>query len=500
MNTVSLLDQLPSLSRLVAREVMTMTQLRFVSCIFVLSGFSILGCASSSSNGERDSGGGAHEMSNGGTGTGSNTNDGGTSTTSTKVTPTGGSTSSVSKPYVEPIETISLNELPTDVPRISLEVSASELEKLEADPYDSPKVIGSFKDGANVSYNPVDVSYRGAYALQSLILYGNGQRNWKVKFAKDKKYRSRREWNFSFQQHIREKLTYDLMRFAGVKVPSARHVKLTVNGVVSGVYLEYEDPDNKDWLMDKFGDDSGDLFKAGYDIPDMPKYFATLEYLGENDSEYDLHYRKMTNNDDPTKAADFSSLRAFLLGLNESDDESIEGFLRKNFDTDRFLSYLVVFNFVSHWDSYPQRPKNFWLYQVPALGRWVFIPWDMDATFQPDKGYLDPMGTDVSVFYQFDEFVDYKGRHPEEGTARPLILRMMRVPSYRAAYVARYREALQSYLKEDYLVSRVNALTGLIENEINDADREDFDSNVADVKRFIQERVKNVTSELATIP
>jgi spore coat protein CotH len=498
--TVSFLHQLASLGRLVAREVNTMTRLRFVGCVLVLSGFSMLACASGGSHGEREGGGGTYETSNGGTGNGLGSSNGGTSTGGAVTTSPGGSTSHVTKPYVEPVETISLDELPSDVPKVTLEVAASELSKLEADPYDSPKVIGAFKDGASVSFDPVDVSYRGAYALQSLILYGNGQRNWKVKFAKDKKYRSRREWNFNFQPHIREKLTYDLMRFAGVKVPSARHVRLTVNGDVSGVYLEYEDPDNKDWLMDKFGDDSGDLFKAGYDVPDKVPYFATLEYLGENDADYDFHYRKMTNNDEPTKAADFSSLRALLLGLNQTDNESFEAFLKGNFDTERFLSYLVVSNFVSHWDSYPQRPKNFWLYQVPALGRWVFIPWDMDATFQPDKGYLDPMGTDASVFYQFDEFVEYKGRLPEEGTARPLIIRMMRVPSYRAAYVARYREALQSFFAEDYLISRVDALTALIKNEISDVDREDFDADVADVKRFIQQRIKNVTRELATIP
>lgn len=474
-----------------------MTWARFGSSLGLFLLFSASACSDDGS--ERSSGsGGATGSYVGGATNGSGVIGGYTSVGGASSI-VGGATSTATA-YVEPVETIDLNELPTSVPRVSLEVADSALAQLEAEPFDGPNVTGAFIDASSVRYEPVEVNYRGAYALQSLIRYGEGHRNWKVKFAKDKKYRGKREWNYNFEQHVRQKLTYDLMRFAGVKVPSARHVRLTVNSGVTGAYLEFEDPDNKDWLAEKFGDDSGDLYKAAYDIPNETPYFATLEYLGDNDSDYEKHYRKMTNNDEPTKAFDFSSLRAFLRDLNQTNDSEFEAFLRQRFDIDKFISYLVVGNFVSHWDSYPERPKNFWLYQVLAANRWVFVPWDMDATFQTAKGFLNPMGTDASVFYQFDGFEDYEGRQPEEGTARPLVTKMMRVPAFRAAYVARYREALQTFLATDYLLSRVDALATLIEGEIPNADREGFDDDVADVRRFIQERARNVTAELATVP
>jgi spore coat protein H len=402
--------------------------------------------------------------------------------------------------YTEPVENVDLDELPPDVPKVALEVSANAIATLDANPYDADDVNGAFTDASQIRYEPVDVNYRGAYALQTLMRYGHSQRNWKIKFAKERKYRQRREWNYTYEPHLREKLAYDLMRFAGVKVPSARHVQLSVNGTVSGTYLEYEDPDNKSWLSDKFGDDSGDLFKAAYDIPGETQYFATFEYLGDSDADYELHYRKMTNNDDSAKASDFSSLRVFLAGLNQTEGGGVEAYLRKNFDTDKFISYLVVANFVSNWDSYPQRPKNFWLYYVPAARRWVFIPWDMDGTFQPTMGYLDAMGTTASIFCQFDKFEDYEGRSAEEGTARPLVTRMMAIPSFRAAYVARYRQALGSFLDENYLSQRVKALAAVVEKEIPETEKEDFNSSVVDIQQFIQKRSANVKAELEKVP
>jgi spore coat protein CotH len=411
----------------------------------------------------------------------------------------GNSMTSTATPYVEPKEAIDLDAVPAEVPQVKIEVPSSELEKLEADPYDAQDVFGAFLQGSE-RFDPVDINFRGAYALQTLIRSGRSQRNWKVKFAKEHKYEGRREWNFNYETHVRQKLAYDLMRFAGVKVPSAAHVRLAVNGGGPSVYLQYEDPDNKDFLAEKFGDDSGDLFKAAYDVPNEPRYFATLEYLGDSDADYEMHYRKMTNNDDPAKATDFSSLRGFLKGLNQTSEIEFEQFLRRNFDTDKFIAYLVVANFMSHWDSYPQRPKNFWLYQIPAAKKWVFIPWDMDATFQTQKWTLNPMGTDASIFYQFDGFEEYAGRLPEEGTVRPLVTRMMRSQSFRSTYVARYREALGSYLDEAYLLTRVDKLAALIQGYVGTGERKDFDAALADTKSFIEQRTLSVRAELAALP
>lgn len=412
----------------------------------------------------------------------------------------GGTTAAGRQGYSEPTESLDPNAAPSPIVTVDLEVASDAIQTLDADPFDGPDLIGAFVDDGATRYDPIDVNYRGAYALQTLIRYRAIQRNWKLKFAKDHQYRSRREWNYNYEPNIRQRLTYWLMRLADVKVPSARHVVLRVNGATHGLYLEYEDPDNKSWLQDKFGDDSGDLFKAAYDIPGETAYFATLEVLGQNDSDYEMHYRKKTNNDDPIKATDFSSLRVFIKNLNESPDGEFETFLRGNFNVDRFISYLVVANFVSHWDSLPQRPKNFWLYQVPATGKWQFIPWDMDATFQPVKFTLNPMGTTASVFYQFDAFEEYRGRQAAEGTARPLITRTMKVPAFRSAYIARYREALSTFLARDYLLSQIATLTAIATAAAQPDEIDLLSEAQLEMEQFVNERIESVTAELATQP
>jgi spore coat protein CotH len=448
-----------------------------------------------------DSTSAATDSARGGASTGGDNSRGGAGSTTSGASahPTGGTATSTSH-YVEPVETIDLNATPTPIATVNLEIADTVIPQLDANPYHAQDAAGAFIDGNAVRYDPIDVNYRGAYALNTLIADGARQRNWKLKFTKAQPYQGRREWNFNYEPHIRQRLAYWLMHLAGVKVPAARHVALRVNAQNHGLFLEYEDPDNKTWLMDKFGDDTGDLFKAAYDVPKETPYFATLEVLGDTDADYAMHYRKMTNNDDPAKATDFSSLRAFIAKLNQTPDAEFETFLRQNFDVERFISYLVVGNFISHWDSLPERPKNFWLYQVPATGKWAFIPWDMDATFQSGKFNLNPMGTDASIFYQFDSFVEYRGRVAGEGTARPLITRTMKVPAFRAAYVARYREATASLLAKDYLLSQITRLCDMLKGAAQPDELQQLADAQSDMEQFVNKRSASVSAELAKQP
>jgi spore coat protein H len=323
---------------------------------------------------------------------------------------------------------------------------------------------------------------------------GNPQRNWKVKFSKEQMYRSRREWNLNYEPHLRQKLTYDLMKFAGVRCAEARHVLLLVNGEPHGLYLEYEDPDSKDFLEDRFGDRSGDLYKAATDLPGQTPYFATTEYLGDLDEDYFFHWQKKTNND--LLPDDYSKLRAFLGALNGTADADMEAFLSANFDVEKFIRFLAVGNFVSHWDGLPQRPKNYWLYNVPAAGRWVFIPWDLDATFEVETYGLNPMGTGASVFYQLDAHQGYQMSRGE-GTERPLVRRMLRIPAIRARYVQNYKAALGSYLSESYLLARIDALESLLEEHASSGDRETLNESSDTMRHFVSERFERVSEELS---
>ncbi|MGC4070310.1 MAG: hypothetical protein QM784_37735 [Polyangiaceae bacterium] len=76
----------------------------------------------------------------------------------------------------------------------------------------------------------------------------------------------------------------------------------------------------------------------------------------------------------------------------------------------------------------------------------------------------------------------------------------MRIPAFRSAYVARYRSAMETFLEETYLTSRVDALAGVIDDYVGIGEKKDFDGALSDMKSFIHQRTANVKSELATLP
>jgi spore coat protein CotH len=288
------------------------------------------------------------------------------------------------------------------------------------------------------------------------------------------------------------------MKDAGVRVPQADHVLLQVNGETQGVYLRFTDIDSKGWVHDAFGSDRGDLFKAAYDIPDEPAYFATLETLGSNDEDYFLHYNKKLNNNDAA-ATDFSTLRAFIAALNETDDANFESWLSSNFDTERFISYLVVASFICNWDSYPYRPKNYWMYQHPDTLVWSFVPWDLDATFQPYPVGNYPLSTSASIFQEFDEFEGLSSAVNAEGSERPLVRRMMSQAVFREAYVARYRELTDGILAESSLKARAQETQERLTGYAPTDEQEDLIENYANVVEFIERCSEAVASELSSL-
>ena len=395
--------------------------------------------------------------------------------------------------YVDTDEHLDSDAVPANVPKVEIEIDDAGKAQLESDPFNGPKVPGGFIDASGRHYE-VELNYRGAYALERLIDSGKMQRNWKVKFPKTDKYRNRREWNFNYEPSVRQKLAYDLLKFAGVKMPSPRHVRLIVNGEPQGVYLEWEDPDSKDWLWDRFGDDEGDLYKAAYDVPDEPKYFADMTYLGDADEDYFLHYRKKTNND--RLPDDYSILRGFLYDLNYTADDEFVDWMQASFNWESFITYLAVSNFMSNWDGYPQRPKNFWLYNNPTTDKWTFIPWDLDATFELYMDGLNQMGTDASIFYQFDEFEPYELQEGESED-RPLVRRMMAYPKFRDAYIARYKELMSGVLDADYIKDRATRLTELVVGVAGDEDKYTAQDAEGEILEFAARRFENVQGQLS---
>jgi hypothetical protein len=383
--------------------------------------------------------------------------------------------------------------LPSDVPTLNIELDAAAMQRLDEDPFAAPDERGVFVDEHGVAHE-VDLNYRGAYALLN-VMNGYGLRNWKVKFDADDPYLGRREWNLNYEPHFIQKLAMDLMRFAGVPVPGSQHVILELNGEYQGIYLRYEDPDDKRWLWDQFGHDDGDLYKAAFDIPYEPQCFADLTVLGDADEDYFCHYSKKTNN--TVAPDDYAVLRTFIAELDELPEDELATWFAARFDLETFRSYLVVSNFIANWDAYPQRPKNFWLYEDLRADRMAFVPWDLDLAFNPyaDSTY-NQMGTSASVLFNLAHADYYPPPHEDEGTERPLVRRMIVLDGQQDAYLERYRELSATILTAQYLEDRLSALTDLVLPHVSATDRERIEANEGSLRLFIQQRTAAVEAEL----
>ena len=380
---------------------------------------------------------------------------------------------------------------------VQIVIHPDSIAKLDLDPTEAEDVYGDFIDNSGHVYDHIQLHYRGASNLLGLIGSGRPQRNWKVKVDSDDMYRGRREWNLNFSMHARQELAYHLFARAGVPCISTRHVNLLLNGESHGLYLEYEDPDNKPWLEDTYGDDAGDLFKAALDIPGELSYFAELTYLGPESADYFNHYRKKTNH--KVAPEDYTSVRDLVIHINFTPNEVFMDSLERHFDTEGFISYLVISNFISNWDGYPHRGKNYWLYQDPSRENiFSFIPWDLDATFGIQTHDWNQMGTRADLFYQFDRTV-WAGHNTAEDADRPLVRRMMRFAQYRNAYINRYKEALSTLLVKEKLFADLDSLDGLVRQNSRSYEYQIFHNSITTTKVFVHQRTAYTGAVLDTL-
>ncbi len=384
-----------------------------------------------------------------------------------------------------------------NLPIVKITISQSNWDKLENDPYSNEDVLGTFVGGDDTTYANIDLHYRGAYALKGLIRSGNKRRNWKVKITgAGRRYRGKREWNYNYEPNFNQKLAYDCMHAVGVPSVFARKVILYVNGERHGVYTEYEDPDNKNFLEDMFGDKTGDLYKAARDVPGESNcYFGETTYLGSSDRDYYNHYNKKTNIDSASIAGNYSSIRNFMYTINKTSDSQFLPTIKSCFDVDAYAAYCVIYNFMGHWDGYPNRGKNYWLYNNPSTGKWTFIPWDMDQTF---REYNKNMGAYASLFHAMDKYDDYRQNTipPGEGEERPLARRLYKCKEFNDLYVLKYIQAYNSSLREDLLSIRLDSLYNLAKGSLTSSERSELSSNVSSIKSFIKIKRREILDEL----
>jgi spore coat protein CotH len=297
--------------------------------------------------------------------------------------------------------------------------------------------------------------------------------------------------NWSDPSYLREKVTHDIFREAGVPAPRTAFYRLYIDygqgSTYFGLYAMAEIPDSP-MLAIQFGDDSGNLYKP------------TSNWATFNADDFD----KESNKDD----ADWSDVQAAIAALHadRTDAAAWRTGLEATLDVDSFLRWLAVNTVIVNWDTYGQMAHNYYLYANPGNGdRLSWIPWDNNMAMMPGRGGIGggpaPDGSQAGLSLGLTEV----------GEQWPLIRYLMDDSVYRAAYIEHMRTFIEGTYDVAAIQARLQAEHDLIAPYVTGDEGEqtgytmlsnpqEFDTALSSLLQFIATRSEAAIQFLDTQP
>lgn len=173
---------------------------------------------------------------------------------------------------------------------------------------------------------------------------------------------------------MREALSYDVFRRAGVPVPRTAfaEVYLTVPGEhereYAGLFSVVEDIDQH-FFTERWNSKVGVLAK--------PENLSGMPALGADWRDYVEPYGiRITS-----RPADVAHIAAFIQFLNRAGDEEFAKRLDEFLDVEEFLHFLAAEVMLVNTDSPLAMDHNYLLTVHPGTHRIVWLPWDMNESF-----------------------------------------------------------------------------------------------------------------------
>ncbi len=296
-------------------------------------------------------------------------------------------------------------------------------------------------------------------------------------------------------------LGYEFHREAGVYAPRTAFARmfLTIEGReqhrLLGLYIMAENPDEA-WARERFGQKGAVLFK--------PVTYNLFSDLGTEWTPYAGIYDPKTKITSEQKER---VIRIIRFVANSPEDAFSAG-LAEHFDLEEVARFFACETLLSNYDGIYTTGQNFLMYLHPRSNRLGFIPWDLDHSWGEAQFISNTHQREHSDIWQ-----------PWVGKNR-FLERLFSSPPFRAAY----RQALEGLLATQFVPSRVaqriDALAPVIRpllaevstnrlsrfeiavsSKFTDGPRdterpEDPNRPVWQIKRFVENRSKNVRDQL----
>jgi spore coat protein H len=245
--------------------------------------------------------------------------------------------------------------------------------------------------------------------------------------------------NFQDASFLREKVTADLFREAGVTAANTAFYEVYIDygdgPVYFGLYTMTEVIEDT-VIEEQFVDDSGNVYK-----PDSTG--ASFAEGSFNKASFD----KQTNEDGPDWNDIVALYEALHAGSRTADPVAWRAGLEEILDVDGFLNYLAINQVVQNWDTYGNMPHNYYLYHDPATDLLTWIPWDNNMALNSNVGVRPALSIALD----------------EVSTQWPLIRYLLDDEVYHAQYVAYVESFIDTVFDPDEMAQTYRSLAALVE-------------------------------------
>lgn len=336
-------------------------------------------------------------------------------------------------------------------------------------------------------------------------LRGNTSRNaakksFKVsfnEFVQGQKWKGVEKLNLNGEHNdvsiLRSRLCNQLLKNAGLPAARTSYVRLYINNEYRGLYLNVEHID-EEFLQRRFiNDNTGNLFKCNYG--------ANLKQIGGSASQYMGLYELKTNK----TQNDYSGLINFIDILNNTNADQFTCAIQSVFDVDLYLRTLALEILMGHWDGYAGNMNNYYLYERPSDGKFVFLEYDMDNTLGVDWGVIPFEDWSTRNIYTWA-----KGE-------KPLYDRLLAVPYFKDRFNFHLNDLLTSVFVPQNLLTELGLTQDLITQAALEDEYKGYDYGYTDsdflaainttigghikqsLQQYIQQRHTSATSQLQVI-
>lgn len=281
------------------------------------------------------------------------------------------------------------------------------------------------------------------FRLRGNTSRSSAKKSFKVSFnafTQGLKYKGLEKMNLNGEHNdvsiMRAKISHEILTNSDLIAARTSYVKLFINEEYKGLYLNVEHID-EEFIQKRFpANDSGNLYKCNWG--------ADFTYWGPNQSNYQFVYELKTNE----TTNDYSALINLINTVDNSSNTNFPCQIEELFDVYSYLKNAAFEILIGQWDGYIFNKNNFYLYQRPSDGKFVYISYDLDNTFGVDWFDID---------WSTRNIYTWSGNEN-----RPLFNRLMEVPYYKRIFSDYMEQILQENFNSTNLLARLNEIQILI--------------------------------------